>query len=173
MARAGDEFGGDVHVGDRESGDRGIGAEDPHVQVLRYAQDDRLSLPPRTHFRFAVRSSRSVNVGSLSPHQIAAKRKELDTLLAPGTSKGDLVKKLFEQIGSLKGEQLFTGYQTAIKMKAALTDLQRAKLAAMKPQEFHQAMTSGMSINDRMEMRQFMGEDVISQDMVGTPGPKQ
>src|ERR1700682_4456944 len=94
MARAGDEFGGDVHVGDRESGDRGIGAEDPHVQVLRYAQDDRLSLPPadyaqddklslppRTHFRFAVRSSRSVNVGSLSPHQIAAKRSAAQTII--------------------------------------------------------------------------------------------
>jgi len=114
-----------------------------------------------------------LNRGKTISGQIAAKRKELDTLLAPGTSKGDLVRKLFEQIGSLKGEQLFTGYQTAIKMKAALTDVQRTKLAAMKPHEFHQAMTSGMSMNDRMEMMQFMGEDVMSQDMVGTPGPKQ
>ena len=64
--------------------------------------------------------------GKTLSNQIAAKRKELDTLLAPGTSKGDLVKKLFEQIGSLKGEQLFTGCQTAIKMRAALTDLQRS-----------------------------------------------
>src|SRR6202163_315448 len=111
--------------------------------------------------------------GKTLSNQIAAKRKELDTLLAPGTSKGDLVKKLFEQIGSLKGEQLFTGYQTAIKMKAALTDAQRDKLAAMNPKALHQAMTSGMPMNDRMEMMQFMGEDVISQDMVGTPGPKQ
>src|SRR5258705_6617151 len=76
--------------------------------------------------------------------QMAAKRKELDTLLAPGTSKGDLVKKLFEQIGSLKGDQLYAGYQTAIKMKGALTDVQRSKLAAMKPKALHQAMTSGM-----------------------------
>ena len=106
--------------------------------------------------------------GKTLSNQIAAKRKELDTLLAPGTSKGDLVKKLFEQIGSLKGDQLYTGYQTAIKMKATLTDVQQSKLAAMKPQEFHQAMTSGMSMNDRMEMIQFMG---ISQDMAGTTAP--
>ena len=112
--------------------------------------------------------------GKTLSNQIAAKRKELDTLLAPGTSKGELVKRLFEQIGSLKGEQLFTGYQTAIKMKAALTDAQRAKLATMKPQEFHQAMTSGMSMNDRMEMMQFMGEEVmLGQEIMGTPGPKQ
>ncbi len=104
--------------------------------------------------------------------QIAARRKELDTLLAPGTSKGDLVRKLFEQIGSLKGEQMFTGYQTAIKMKAALTDAQRAKFAAMKPQEFHQAMTSLVSVSDRMEMMQFMGEDVMTEGMAGTPALK-
>jgi hypothetical protein len=97
--------------------------------------------------------------GKIISGQIDAKRKELDALLGPGTSKGDLVKKLFEQIGSLKGEQLFTGYQTAIKMKAVLTDVQRTKLTAMKPQAFHQAMTSGMSINDRIEMMQFVGND--------------
>src|ERR1700680_4162058 len=79
--------------------------------------------------------------------QIAAKRKELDTLLAPGTSKGDLVKKLFEQIGSLQGDRLFTGYQPANKMKAALTEAQRNKLPAMKIKALHQAMTSGMSMN--------------------------
>jgi hypothetical protein len=110
--------------------------------------------------------------GKTLSSEIASKRKELDTLLAPGTSKGDLVKKLFEQIGSLKGDQLFTGYQTAIKMKAALTDAQRAKLAAMKPQEFHQAMNSGMSMSDRMEMMQFMGEDpTMSPALAGAPAP--
>jgi hypothetical protein len=111
--------------------------------------------------------------GKTLSNQIAAKRKELDTLLAPRTSKGDLVRKLFEQIGSLKGDQLYAGYQTATKMKAALTDAQRSKLAAMKPQEFHHAMTSGMSGNDRMEMMQFMGEDVMmSEGIAATPGPK-
>ena len=89
--------------------------------------------------------------------QIAAKRKELDALLAPGTSKGEQVKKLFEQIANLRAQQLFTGYETTTKMKAALTDAQRTKLAAMKPNEFHQAMMSRMTMNDMMEMMQFMG----------------
>jgi hypothetical protein len=44
-------------------------------------------------------------------------------------------------------------------MKAALTDAQRTKLAAMKPNEFHQAMMSRMTMNDMMEMMQFMGGD--------------
>jgi hypothetical protein len=120
----------------------------------------------------SLKNDMLIKAKSLSS-QIAAKRKELNTLLAPGTSKGDLVRKLFEQIGSLKGEQLFTGYQTAIKMKAALTDVQRAKFAAMKPQQFHQAMTSLVSMSDRREMMRFMGEDaIVTEGMAGTPASK-
>ena len=89
--------------------------------------------------------------------QIAAKRKELDALLGPGTSKGDQVKKLFEQIANLRAQQMYTGYETSTKMRAVLTDAQRTKLAAMKPNEFHQAMMSRMTMNDMMEMMQFMG----------------
>ena len=89
--------------------------------------------------------------------QIAAKRKELDTLLAPGTSKGEQVKKMFEQIANLRAQQFYTGYETTTKMRAVLTDPQRTKLAAMKPYEFHQAMMSHMTMNDMSEMMQFMG----------------
>jgi hypothetical protein len=89
--------------------------------------------------------------------QVAAKRKELDALLAPGTSKGEQVKKLFEEIANLRAQQLYTGYETTTKMKAALTDAQRTKLAAMKPHEFHQAMMSRMTMNDMIEMMQFTG----------------
>jgi len=89
--------------------------------------------------------------------QIAAKHKELDALLGPGTSKGELVKKLFEEMGSLHGQQMYASYETANKMKAVLTDAQRSKLANMKPSELHQAMMSHMSMNDRMEMMQYMG----------------
>src|SRR5579872_101169 len=110
--------------------------------------------------------------GRILSSQIAAKRKELDTLLGPGTSKGELVKRLFEHIGELKGERLFTGYQTAIKMKAVLTDAQRSRLAALKPEIFQQATTSGLSMNNRMDMMQFLGEDfMLSQSMVGLPAP--
>ncbi len=91
--------------------------------------------------------------------QIAAKRKELEGLLAAGTSKGELVKRLYEEIGSLRGQQQFAAYETTLKMKAELTDAQRAKLVAMKPHEFHQAMMSRMTMNDMMEMMPFMGGD--------------
>lgn len=101
----------------------------------------------------------------------AAKRKELDALVAPGTSKGEQVKRLLEQIANLKAEQLYTGYATATKMKAALTDEQRAKFAAMKPHDFHQAMMSRMTMNDRMEMMPFMdGEEMMGGEMMGMPG---
>ena len=91
--------------------------------------------------------------------QIAAKRKELEGLLAAGTSKGELVKRLYEEIGSLRGQQQYVGYDTALKMKAELTDAQRTKLAGMKPHELHQAMMSRMTMNDMMEMMPFMGGD--------------
>lgn len=95
--------------------------------------------------------------------KIAAKRKELDALVAPGTSKGEQVKKLLEQIANLKAEQLYTGYATTTKMKAALTEEQRTKFAAMKPQEFHEAMMSRMTMQDKMEMMPFMdGEEMMS-----------
>jgi hypothetical protein len=91
--------------------------------------------------------------------QISAKRKELEGLLAAGTSKGDLVKRLYTEIGSLRGQQQYVAYEAALKMKAELTDAQRAKLAGMKPHELHQAMMSRMSMNDMMEMMPFMGGD--------------
>jgi hypothetical protein len=89
--------------------------------------------------------------------QIAAKRKELEGLLAAGTSKGDLVKRLYEEIGSLRGQQQYTAYDATLKMKAELTDAQRTKLAGMKLNEIHQAMMSRMTMSDMMEMMPFMG----------------
>lgn len=91
--------------------------------------------------------------------QIASKREELDGLLTVGTSKGELVKRLYEEIGSLRGQQQFVAYDTAIKMKAELTEAQRAKLAGLNPHELHQAMMSRMSMNDRMEMMPFVAGD--------------
>ena len=91
--------------------------------------------------------------------QIAAQRKALEGLLAAGTSKGGLVKRLYEKIGSLRGQQQYVGYETALKMKAELTNGQRNKLAGMKPHELHQAMMSRMTVNDRMEMMPFMTGD--------------
>jgi hypothetical protein len=87
--------------------------------------------------------------------QIAAQRQQLEGLLTVGTSKGALVERLYEQIGSLRGRQQFIGYETALKMKAKLTEPQRSKLAGMKLDELQQAMTT----TDRMEMAQFLGGD--------------
>jgi hypothetical protein len=98
-----------------------------------------------------------VSKGRGFSRQITAKSKELDALLATGTSKGEQVKKLFEQIADLNAQQLYAGYETSTKMKAALTDAQRSKLAAMKPHDFHQAMMSRMTMNDMMETMQFTG----------------
>lgn len=89
--------------------------------------------------------------------QIAAKQKELGALLASDTSKGAQVKTLLEQIGNLRAQRQFAAYETARKMKGALTGDQKAKLAAMKPAELHQAMMSHMTMADMMEMMQFMG----------------
>lgn len=99
--------------------------------------------------------------------KISAKRKELDALVAPGTSKGAQVKKLLEDVGNLKAQQLYTGYETSTKMKAVLTDEQRAKFAAMKPHDFHQAMMSRMTMQDRMEMMPFMDGEEMMMSMPG------
>lgn len=103
--------------------------------------------------------------------QIAAKRKELDALLAPGTSKGEQVKRLFEQMARLRALQFYTGYETATKMKAALTDAQRSKLAAMKPGEFHQAAMAHTTLNDLSQMMEFVGGGMMmGQGMMDMPG---
>jgi hypothetical protein len=101
--------------------------------------------------------------------QIAAKDKELDALLIPGTSKGEHVKKLLEQIAELRAQRLYLGYETAGQMKIALTEAQRAKLAAIKTGELHRAMMSRMTMSDMMQMMQFMGGEgmMISRMVMG------
>jgi hypothetical protein len=101
--------------------------------------------------------------------QLEAKQKELDALLTPGTSKGEQVKKLVEQIATLRADRLYTGYEASNRMKIALSDEQRSKLAGMKPHEFHQAMMSRMTMSDMMQMMQFVGGDgmMIGRMMMG------
>jgi len=95
--------------------------------------------------------------GKETSAQIAAKQKELEALLGPDTSKGAQVKTLLEQIGNLRAQRQFAAYETGRKMKGVLTADQRAKLAAMKPGELHQAVMSHMTMADMMEMMQFVG----------------
>ena len=77
--------------------------------------------------------------------QISAKQKELEAMVAAGSSKNAEVKQLLEQVASLKAQLEFTAFETAGEMKACLTDQQRTKLAAMKPGELHQAMMAHMT----------------------------
>jgi hypothetical protein len=89
--------------------------------------------------------------------QIGSKQKELDALITPDTSKGMKVKALLEEIGKLRADQQFAAYEAERKMKGALTDDQRSKLAAMKPAERMQVMMSHMTMGDMMEMMRLMG----------------
>jgi len=105
--------------------------------------------------------------GKETSAQIAAKRKELDGLLAAGSSKAGLVKRLYEEIGTLRGQLQYAAYETSLKMKAELTDGQRNKLAGMKPHELHQATMSRMTMSDMMEMMPFMGGEGMMGGMMG------
>jgi hypothetical protein len=99
--------------------------------------------------------------------QIAARQKELAGLIAASTSKNAEVKRALEEIANLRAQQEFAAYETAGKMKAALTDEQRAKLAALKPFELHQAMMSRMTMGDMTRMMPFMGGDGGMMGMMG------
>jgi hypothetical protein len=102
-------------------------------------------------------------------NKIAAKQHDLDGMISAHTSKGELVKKLLEQIGDLRAQQLFAGYETASRMKIVLMEDQRAKLAGMKPHDFHQLIMAHMSTADMMQMMQFVGGEgmMVSRMMMG------
>ncbi len=105
-------------------------------------------------------------------NQVAAKQKELEGLVTGGTSRNTEVKRLLEQIASLRAEQEFAAYEASGKMKAALTDAQRTKLSGMRPYELHQAMMSRMTVGDMTQMMQFMGGDagMMGRGMMGFMG---
>jgi Spy/CpxP family protein refolding chaperone len=89
--------------------------------------------------------------------QIASKNKELQAAVSKGTSSDAQVKQLLEEIAKLRAQQEFAGYETAGKMKAALTGAQRSKFDALRPLDFHQALMSHMTMQDMAKMMQFMG----------------
>jgi hypothetical protein len=80
--------------------------------------------------------------------KIAAKEKALDALFAPDTSKGQQVKALLEQIAELRAEQHYAIYASARKMKTVLTDEQRNRLEALKPEEMRHAAMSHLTLDD-------------------------
>jgi Spy/CpxP family protein refolding chaperone len=104
--------------------------------------------------------------------QILAKQKELDGLVGAGSSKNAEVKQLLEQVASLRAQLEFAAFETAGKMKDALTDPQRSKLAAMGPFELHQVMMARMTVAEMTQMMQFMGGDggMMRRGMMGMMG---
>jgi hypothetical protein len=131
------------------------------------ALQSELGLSAQQVTRLGQLKQEMLNKGKELSGQIASKRKELEGLLAAGTSKAELVKRLYEEIGSLRGQQQFTAYDTAFKMKAELTDAQRSKLAGMKANELHRTMMSRMTMSDMMEMMPFMGGEGMMGEMMG------
>lgn len=80
--------------------------------------------------------------------KIAAKERELDAMFSPDTSKGQQVKLLLEQIAELRAQQHYAIYTAARKMKAVLTEDQRNRLEAMKPEELRHAAMSHLTLED-------------------------
>lgn len=78
---------------------------------------------------------------------------------AGGSSKNAEVKQLLEQVASFRAQLKFAPFQSAVKMKATLTDSQRTKSAAMIPGELHQAMMAHITVAVMTQMMQFMGGD--------------
>lgn len=91
--------------------------------------------------------------------QISARRKELDALLSEDTSRTRTVKTLFEQIANLHAQLQYAGFDTANKMKAALTSEQRTKFHAMQPMDLHRVMISRGNMAEIEETMQRMGAE--------------
>ena len=89
-------------------------------------------------------------------NRLAARHAEVDRMLTPGTSKGELVKKTLEQIATLRADRLYVVYQTEARMLIPLSQDQRKKLASLKPQEMHQAIVSRLSQDDLAKMRELL-----------------
>ncbi len=91
--------------------------------------------------------------------QIAARRKELDALLAVDNPKSGSVKSLFEKLASLHAELQFAGFETPNKMRAVLTSEQRTKLDGMKPMDVHHVVMSSAKMSDVEQTLQRLGFD--------------
>jgi Spy/CpxP family protein refolding chaperone len=89
--------------------------------------------------------------------RISAEKKELDTLLATASPQLHEVRRQLSKIAALESEQKYAGFETAANMKAALTADQRAKFAAMKPEEVHQIMMSRVPMEQHHAMMGMMG----------------
>ena len=98
--------------------------------------------------------------------QIAAKRTEL-TAAARADKTAD-VKQLLEQVAALEAQRQFAAFETAGKMKGALTAEQRNKLTG---HDVHHAMMMRMTMGEMQQMMQFMGGRGMGMMGMGMMGP--
>ena len=84
--------------------------------------------------------------------------------------KQELVDKTKDMAQDAKNKELDA---TFAKMKAALTDEQRTKLAAMKPMDLHQLAMTRVAMPEHMTMSGFSGSDMPRGGMTKKKGMPQ
>jgi hypothetical protein len=115
-----------------------------------------LSLTPEQTSQLKQQRAELLTSGDDFSHKIAARERELDALFAPDTSKGQQVKALLEQIAELRAQQHYAIYTAGRKMKAGLTDEQRSRLEALKPEELRHAAMSHLTLEDFAKATQLL-----------------
>jgi hypothetical protein len=88
--------------------------------------------------------------------QIESKRAALDTLLGSGKPSQDQVTKAVTEIANLEAHQQVLGYESALKMRALLTDQQRSNLDSMQPGQLWNTMISNLTVRDMAQMMRYM-----------------
>jgi hypothetical protein len=115
-----------------------------------------LGLTPDQAGQLKQQKTELLTKGEDFSRRIAAKERELDALFSPDTSKGQQVKALLEQIADLRAQQHYAIYTAARKMKAALTEEQRTRLDALKPEELRHAAMKHLTLEDFAKATQLL-----------------
>ncbi len=87
---------------------------------------------------------------------IAAAQNNLNSVIGSGTATDAQVRKAAGDLANLEAQQTVNAYQTATKMKAALSPEQRSKVESMNATELRNAMMAHMTMNDIAQMMRFM-----------------
>ena len=86
--------------------------------------------------------------------RLAAKQKDFDASVSSGKSP---TKEQMRELATMKADLQYDFVDAANQMRAALSDAQRTKLAAMSSGDLHKAMMSG-GMKDMHDMTQVMGD---------------
>jgi hypothetical protein len=88
--------------------------------------------------------------------QIEARRNDLGTLLGSAKPGQDKVTNAISGIADLEAHQQILGYESAVKMRALLTDQQRSKLDSMQLGQLWGTITSNLTVRDMAQMMRYM-----------------